>query len=164
MKNKITPLFLVQAALIAAIYAAVTLLFGFMSFGEVQVRVSEALTILPMFTPAAIPGLFIGCLISNLIGSASIFDIVFGSLATLLAAFLTRKLRGKIAFALMPPVLVNAVVVGLVLSLTLGNFPFWLAFLTVGAGQLVSCYGFGLALWWGMKRLPDSFKRRYFVE
>lgn len=91
-KKTFSVLFMAQAAMIAAIYVVVTLVFAPFSYGEVQVRLSEALTILPVFTPAAIPGLFIGCLISNILGGCIIPDIVFGSLATLLGAVFTYML------------------------------------------------------------------------
>ena len=90
MKNKNT-MFLVQAAAIGAIYVVLTLLFAPLSYGEVQVRFSEALTILPYFTPAAIPGLFVGCILSNLLGGAIPVDIIFGSIATLIGAIFTYK-------------------------------------------------------------------------
>ncbi len=82
MKNKGTH-FLVQGAAIAAVYVVLTLVFAPLSFGEVQIRFSEALTVLPFFTPAAIPGLFVGCIIANLLGGAIPVDIIFGSIATL---------------------------------------------------------------------------------
>ena len=88
MKNKGT-LFLVQAALIAAVYVVLTLVFAPFSYGEIQVRISEALTILPFFTPAAIPGLFVGCILANLLGGAIPLDIAFGSIATLIGAVFT---------------------------------------------------------------------------
>ena len=94
MKSKNT-MFLVQAAAIGAIYVVLTLLFAPLSYGEVQVRFSEALTILPYFTPAAIPGLFVGCILSNLLGGAIPVDIIFGSIATLIGAVFTYKLRGS---------------------------------------------------------------------
>ena len=81
MKNK-KVLFLTHAAMIAAIYVVLTLVFQAISFGEIQVRIAEALTILPAFTPAAIPGLFIGCIIGNIFGGSIHPDIIFGSLAT----------------------------------------------------------------------------------
>ena len=94
MKNKGT-LFLVQAALIAAVYVVLTLVFAPFSYGEIQVRISEALTILPFFTPAAIPGLFVGCILANLLGGAIPLDIAFGSIATLIGAVFTYKLRNS---------------------------------------------------------------------
>ena len=87
--------FLTQSAMIAAIYVVLTVVFAPFSFGEVQVRVSEMLTILPIFTPAAIPGLFVGCLIGNILGGAVLPDIIFGSLATLIGAVCTWKLRDQ---------------------------------------------------------------------
>ena len=97
-KKTFSVLFMAQAAMIAAIYVVVTLVFAPFSYGEVQVRLSEALTILPVFTPAAIPGLFIGCLISNILGGCIIPDIIFGSLATLLGAIFTYMLRKQNKF------------------------------------------------------------------
>ena len=94
--NKVT--FLTQAAVIAAIYVVLTIIFAPFSFGEVQVRISEALTVLPFFTPAAIPGLFVGCIIANLFGGAIPADIIFGSIATLLGALGTYALRKKSRF------------------------------------------------------------------
>ena len=88
MKNK-NAAFLTQAAMIAAVYVVLTLLFRPISFGEIQVRIAEALTILPLFTPAAVPGVFVGCLIANIIGGGILPDIIFGSLATLIGAVLT---------------------------------------------------------------------------
>ena len=90
MKSKGTQ-FLTEAAAIGAIYVVLTLLFAPLSYGEVQIRISEALTILPFFTPAAIPGLFVGCIIANLFGGAIPIDIIFGSIATLLGAVFTRR-------------------------------------------------------------------------
>ena len=110
MKNKNT-MFLVQAAAIGAIYVVLTLLFAPLSYGEVQVRFSEALTILPYFTPAAIPGLFVGCILSNLLGGAIPVDIIFGSIATLIGAIFTYKLRGASKWlAPLPPIVANAVI------------------------------------------------------
>ena len=86
-------LFIAQAAIIAAIYVALTRVFAPISFREIQVRIAEALTILPVFTPAAIPGLFVGCILGNLLGGALIPDVVFGSLATLIGAVFTWMLR-----------------------------------------------------------------------
>ena len=107
------------SAVIAALYAALTLLLAPLSFGAVQLRVSEALTLLPMVLPQAIPGLFVGCLIANLY-TGVLTDILFGSLATLLAAAGTYLLRKRPALAASCPVLANGVIVGLVLAKTLG--------------------------------------------
>lgn len=159
---KFTTKDLTLAGVIAALYAAITLLLAPISFGEIQFRVSEALTILPVLTPAAIPGLFIGCLVANLVGSASWLDIVFGSLATLIAAVLTRCLRKKTFLAPLPPVLINALIIGAVLSFTINNFPFWLAAGSVGLGQLGACYALGLPLLWSLKKLPARLTETWF--
>ena len=90
--------FMTQAAMIAAVYVVLTYVFAPFSFGEVQVRLAEALTILPLFTPAAVPGLFIGCLIGNILGGAILPDILCGSLATLIGAVFTYLLRDKSPF------------------------------------------------------------------
>ena len=102
-------LFIAQAAMIAAIYVVLTLIGASFSYGEVQVRISEALTILPAFTPAAIPGVFLGCLISNILGGCILPDIIFGSLATLIGAIFTWMLRNKSKYlAPLPPIIANA--------------------------------------------------------
>ena len=104
MKNKGTQ-FLTEAAVIGAIYVVLTLLFAPLSYGEIQIRFSEALTILPFFTPAAIPGLFVGCIIANLFGGAIPVDIIFGSIATLIGAVFTYRLRSCNRFlAPIPPI------------------------------------------------------------
>ncbi len=150
---KIDLRFLLRAAVIAALYAAVTLLLAPISYGPLQLRVAEALTLLPILTPAAVPGLFVGCLAANLLGGATALDVVFGSLATLAAALLTRRLRNRPLVAALPPVLVNALVVGAVLALAY-NMPFWLTALEVGAGQLGACYALGLPIYYALRRLP----------
>ena len=147
MKNKST-LFLVQAAAIGAIYVVLTLIFAPFSFGEVQVRISEALTILPFFTPAAIPGLFVGCIIANILGGAIPVDIIFGSIATLIGAVFTYKLRGCSRFlAPVPPIVANTVIVPFVLYYGYGiNLPIPFMMLTVGVGEVISCGVIGMIL------------------
>ena len=113
-------LFIAQAAMIAAIYVVLTLIGASFSYGEVQVRISEALTILPVFTPAAIPGVFLGCLISNILGGCILPDIIFGSLATLIGAVFTWMLRNKSKYlAPLPPIIANVIVVPFVLKIRL---------------------------------------------
>jgi len=137
-------LFLTQAAIIAALYVALTLIFQPISYGEVQMRVSEALTILPYFTPAAIPGLFAGCLIANILGGAIIWDIVFGSIATLIGAVFSWLLRKNRWLVPIPTILANTVIVPLVLKFGYGvDLPLWLEALAIFAGESVSCYVFG---------------------
>lgn len=140
MKKKNT-LFLVQAAAIGAIYVVITLLFAPLSYGEIQIRFSEALTILPYFTPAAIPGLFVGCIISNFLGGALPVDIVFGSIATLIGAIFTHELRNSSRFlAPLPPIIANAVIVPFVLYYGYGvNLPIPFMMFTVGVGEVISC-------------------------
>ena len=110
MRNK-KVLFLTQAAVIAAIYVVLTIFISAFNLasGAIQVRISEALTILPFFTPAAIPGLAIGCLLSNLLTGAAVYDVVFGSLATLLGAVGTYLLRKHKFLCTLPPVIANMV-------------------------------------------------------
>lgn len=155
-------LYLVHAAVIAALYVVFTMLarlFGLDS-GVIQVRFSEALTILPFFTPAAIPGLFIGCLLSNLLLGNLPLDVIFGSLATLLGAlgtyFLSSPLRsgagtakgsGRKWLAPVPPIAANTLIVPFVLAYVYqfeGSIPYFM--LTVGAGEVISCGILGMLL------------------
>ena len=148
-------MFIVRSAVIAALYAALTLALYPISFGAVQFRVSEALTLLPIVMPEAIPGLFVGCLVSNLIGSATPWDIIFGSLATLIAAILTYATRRNKILAAFWPVLCNTVIVGLVLALTL-DLPVLLTMGEVGLGELAVVYTVGMAMLAALKRVPKK--------
>lgn len=143
MKNK-TSLYIANGAMIAAIYVVLTLLFAPISYGAMQVRISEALSILPMFTSAAIPGLFVGCLLANLLGSAIVWDVVLGSLATLIGApgsYLLRKNRWLVPI---PPIVANALIVPPVLKYGYGvDMPLLLIAAYVALGEVVSCYGLG---------------------
>ncbi len=141
-------LFMAQAAMIAAIYVVVTLLGASFAYGQVQVRLSEALTILPVFTPAAIPGVFLGCLISNILGGCILPDIILGSLATLIGAVFTWKLRSRSKYlAPLPPIIANVLVVPFVLKYGyMMPFPIPLMMLTVGIGEIISCGILGLLL------------------
>ncbi len=136
------------AAIIAAIYALLTMFVApAFSYGVLQVRIAEALTILPMFTKAALPGLFLGCFVANLLSPAGIVDAVFGSLATLAAAFLSHKLKNNKWLVPLPPVIVNAVVVGALLFYYYGvEYSLLLCMAWVGLGQLIACYGLGMPL------------------
>ena len=148
MKNK-KVLFLTHAAMIAAIYVVLTLVFQAISFGEIQVRIAEALTILPAFTPAAIPGLFIGCIIGNIFGGSILPDIIFGSLATLIGSCFTYLLRKQNKYlAPLPPIISNTVIVPLVLKYAYGfNLPIAFMMLTVGIGEVISCGVLGMILY-----------------
>ena len=146
--------FLAQAAMIAAIYVVLTLVFAPFAYGEVQVRLSEALTILPVFTPAAIPGLFVGCLLSNILGGCIGPDIIFGSLATLIGAVFTYMLRSQNRFlAPLPPILSNALIVPFVLRFGYQvPLPIPFMMLTVGIGEVISCGVLGMILYMALYR------------
>ncbi|MEE1248332.1 MAG: QueT transporter family protein [Lachnospiraceae bacterium] len=147
MRNK-KVLFITQAAMIAAIYVVLTYFVSAFNLasGTIQVRLSEAMTVLPYFTPAAIPGLWIGCLLANLLTGCGIYDIVFGSLATLIGAIFTYLLRKHKFLCTLPPVISNMVIVPLILRFGYGfvfeyagkdfSIPFYA--LTVGAGEVIS--------------------------
>ena len=144
--------------MIAAMYAVLTIILAPISYGPVQFRIAEALTILPFFTTSAIPGLFIGCLIANTFGGNGLWDIIFGSLATLASAWAASKIKIKWLVPL-PSVLVNAFVVGFVLHITLG-VPYWATVGWVGFGQAVTCWGLGMILLYVL----DKYKTRIFVQ
>ena len=149
--------FVAQAAVIAAIYVVLTLLFAPFSYGEVQVRLSEALTILPVFTPAAVPGLFVGCLLSNILGGCIVPDIIFGSLATLTGAVFTSLLRNQSRFlAPLPPILANALIVPFVLRFGYQvPLPIPFMMLTVGIGEVISCGVLGMILYAALYRYKN---------
>lgn len=148
---------LVRAALIAALYTVLTLLLQPLSYGEVQIRVSEALTLLPILLPEAVPALAVGCLLANILGGCTIFDIVFGTLATLLAALCTRRLRNRFWLAALMPVLFNGVIVGAVVHYCYAPvFPLPLSMLSVAAGEAVACLVVGPLLIRVMQRIPQE--------
>lgn len=152
---------MVQAAMIAAIYVVLTFVanaFGFANY-VVQVRFSEALTILPYFTPAAIPGLFVGCILSNILTGCLPLDVVFGSLATLIGACGTYALRKHKWLAPLPPIVANTIVVPFVLAYVYqfeGSIPYFM--LTVGAGEVISCGILGMILLFAL----DKYAKRIF--
>ena len=135
---------LTQGAIIAALYVVLTVVFAPISFGPLQVRIAEILTILPMFTPAAIPGLFLGCILANLLGGAVALDVGFGSLATLIGAaggYLLRKNRWLVP---LPTVAANGLIVPFVLRYGYGvELPIPLMMVYVAAGELLGCYVLG---------------------
>ena len=143
---------------IAALYVVLTVVANAVGLasGAIQVRISEALTILPVFTTAAIPGLTVGCVLANLVTGCLPWDIVFGSLATLLGAIGTRLLRSKPLIAWIPPVLSNAIIVPIVLQKVYGvPDAWWYLVLTVGAGEIIACGILGLLLWRSLKNVPQ---------
>jgi len=148
MQNK-SVRYLTHAAMIAALYVVLTLIANFLGLanGNIQIRFSEALTILPFFTSAAIPGLSAGCLISNIMTGAALPDIVFGTLATLLGALGTWALRRQSKWlAPLPPILANALIIPPVLKYAYGIIPMWFSLITVTAGEVISCGILGMLL------------------
>ncbi len=133
LKRMLTTRSLCLSAVIAALYAALTLLLAPISYGNLQCRVSEAMTLLPMVLPASIPGLFVGCLLANLY-TGSVLDIVFGSLATLIAAVCTYLLRKKPVLAGLCPIIANGLIVGAVLSYSY-HLPLLLTMAEVAIGE-----------------------------
>lgn len=156
-ENKV--FFMTQAALIAAIYVVLCMVFAPISFGQVQLRIAEALVVLPCFTKAAVPGLFIGCLISNLLGGSVLLDVVFGSLATLIGAMGSWYFRKNKYVLLLCPIISNVLIVPLVLYYGYGVLlPIPVMMVTVGIGEVISVVGFGSVL---MKAL-DKYKHVIF--
>ena len=158
-------LFLVQAAMIAAIYVALTYVSAAMGLasGTIQVRISEALCILPVFTTAAIPGLWLGCLLANLMTGGIVVDVLFGSIATLIGAVGTYLLRKHKFACTLPPVLANMVIVPFVLRYGYGfvteyhgidwSLPF--NALTVGIGEAITCVVMGSVLLRGLAKYQN---------
>ncbi len=149
---------MIYGAVIAALYAVLTLALPWISYGPVQFRISEALTVLPMLAPCAIPGLTVGCVVANLVGGFGIYDIVIGSLATCIGAVGTRLLRKRPVLAMLSPVVSNALLVGSMLYFVVPDSPaLLLNIATVGAGELVICLGLGLPLYHLLKKRPEMF-------
>ena len=159
--RKFTTRDLTLAALVAALYAVLSYfgnIFG-LTYGPIQCRFSEALCVLPFLFPVTVPGLFIGCLITNLMSTVGPLDIVFGSLATLLAAAWTARTSNRL-LAPLPPVICNGVIIGAMIAwYEVGFGPgFWTAFafygVTVALGELVACYVLGSLLLSVLPRIP----------
>lgn len=160
---------IVTAAMIAALYVVLSFFistFGLAS-GAIQVRVSEALTILPAFTSAAVPGLAIGCFLFNFLSGAAMPDVIFGTIATLLGAIMTKnianRMKGKkyMPFLLpLPPVFANACIIPWVLKTAYGlSDAYWYLFVTIGLGEIISCGVLGLILYFAMKPFRQSLFR-----
>lgn len=146
MRNKKVQ-FITQGAVIAAIYVVLVLIFDTFSFGPIQFRIAEMLTIMPYFTPAAIPGLFVGCLIANIIGGGLIWDIVFGSIATLIGAIGSYLVRKNKWLVPLPPIIANMVIVPFVLKCAYGYDGLLVYFMfTVGLSEIIVCGIIGMAL------------------
>ena len=158
--------YLVRAAVIGAVYAAVTLVLAPISYGPLQFRISEALCVLPWFFPEAVPGLAAGCLLANLIGGNGVLDVIFGTLATLLAALCTLWLRktGRRWLGCIPPIVFNGVIVGAVLAYVLAPkeefLHFWLIFgLEVAGGEAAVLFVLGLPLLLLLPRLLSRLQK-----
>lgn len=146
MRNKKVQ-FITQGAVIAAIYVVLVLIFDTFSFGPIQFRIAEVLTIMPYFTPAAIPGLFVGCLIANIIGGGLIWDIVFGSIATLIGAIGSYLVRKNKWLVPLPPIIANMFIVPFVLKYAYGYDGLLVYFMfTVGLSEIIVCGIIGMAL------------------
>ena len=155
MKTKL----LIQAGIIAALYAALTMILAPFSYGPMQIRISEALTILPFFTPAAIPGLFVGCLVSNFLSPYGLIDIICGSGATLIAAVGSYLLRKRPILVPLPPVLANAVIIGLMLYYAYGvPMNLFLIMAWIGLGEFIACYAIGYPLLRYFKKYKRIFE------
>ena len=153
MNTKITTKKLVYGAFIAALYAVLTMAIAPMSYGVVQVRISEVLTIIPFFSSFSVLGLTIGCLTANLLSPIGILDIIFGTLATLVSAFLTYKIgkssfKYKIYLAPLPAVIINGIVVGILINISLPSGPmeYISAMLLIAFEEMLPCYVLGLPL------------------
>lgn len=154
MKTK-NVLFLTQAAMIAALYVVLTFIANALGLasGVIQVRLSEALAILPFFTPAAIPGVYIGCVLANALTGACLLDILLGSLASLIGAYGAYLLRRHKWLVPIPTILANAAIVPAVLILGYGvPDAWWFLVLTVGAGEILSCGILGMVLLFALQK------------
>ena len=160
MKNR-KILFMTQGALIAALYVAFSFIaysFGLSGNAVVQMRLSEMLTVLPAFMPAAIPGLAIGCLLTNLLTGCAVWDVIFGTLATLLGAIGTFLLRKNKWLAPLPPILSNTIILPPVLATVYGGATIPVFILTVGLGEIVCCGILGEILVFFMKKYQSKLK------
>lgn len=149
-----------QGALIAALYVVLTFIANLLGIasGVIQIRFSEALTVLPFFTPAAIPGLGIGCLLANLLTGCAAWDVVFGTLATLIGAVFTYLLRRWKWAAPIPPIVANMAIVPFVLQLVYGAEESWgFLVVTVGAGEIISCGILGMLLLFALMKHRNIF-------
>lgn len=141
--------YMLQASMIAAIYVVLVVIFNYWSFGPIQFRIAEILTVLPYFTPAAIPGLFIGCLLANFLGGSILMDIALGSVATLIGAVGTYFFsKAKIKWlAPIPPIVANTLIVPFVLKYGYGlSDAVWYMMITVGISEVIVCMALGLPL------------------
>jgi uncharacterized membrane protein len=160
--------FLAEAGIIAALYFVLTVAVAPLAYGQLQIRISEALCILPFFTPAAVPGLFVGCALANLFSPFGLYDIVFGSLATLIAALITYRIKQKWLLPL-PTIILNGLIIGAELTLlaALPEFGFlpkdvyWVSVAYVAAGEAIATYVLGIPLFFLLNKHKDKlFQKR----
>jgi len=144
---------IVYTALIAAVYAALTLFMAPLSYGPIQCRISEALTVLPFFSSFSVLGLSIGCFVANIMSPIGILDMIFGTFATLAAAFITynigrSNLKYKRLLAPLPAVIINGIVVGVLINISLPSslLTYFVTMGSVALGEIIPCYVIGLPL------------------
>lgn len=145
-------MFIAHAAIIAALYVVIMLIWPLNS-SAIQVRLSEALTVLPFFTPAAIPGVTIGCLLGNFLSGSLIYDVIFGTIATLIGAIGSYLLRKNKFLVPLPPILANTIIIPFVLRFAYGledSIPYLM--LTVGIGEVISCGILGIILLFALNK------------
>lgn len=154
--------YLSKAGMIAAIYVVLVLVeipFGQLAFGPIQVRIAEALVILPLLESAAIPGVFVGCLIANLILTFSsgygLIDVIGGSLVTLISAYLTSKMPNRI-LGVLPPVILNALIVSVWVSSFFPEMSYWAVAAGIGSGELIAVGLFGNIVLYAYNRMKKS--------
>lgn len=148
---------LTRAAIIAALYIALVFAFQFASFGPIQLRVAESLTLLPMIYPEAVAGIYVGTLLANILGGMGPWDIFGGSLVSLLAAYITYRYRRHPVIPYASPIVLNALLVSLYLRLFFEVPSYWLLVLSIGLGQSVVVLGLGLPLLHFLKKHQDRF-------
>lgn len=150
---------MMQASMIAAIYVVLVIIFQYTSFGFIQFRIAEVLTILPYFTPAAVPGLFVGCILANLLGGSILADIAFGGLATLIGAigtYIAGKFHAK-WLAPLPPIAANALIVPFVLKFgyhETAALPYMM--FTICVSEIIICGIFGMILFAVLERCKNK--------
>lgn len=154
-QNKFNIKFITRAGIVAAIYCVLTLILEPVSFGIFQFRLSEALTILPFFMPGAIPGLFVGCILANYIGGLGPIDVIFGSLTTLAAAYITYKMPNKY-FAVLPPIILNAVIISIWLC-KIFAWPYYLTVLSLGISEAATAGIGGIILAYALEKVPKKY-------
>jgi len=143
---------LTLAGAVASLYATLTWAFGGLAYGPIQIRPSEALTVLPLLFVEAIPGLYAGCMLANIISLYGIYDIIFGSLITLAAAILTKLLK-KLPFGIIPPIILNAVFLPFIFMLGGDETLYWINFLSILITQSIWVIALGVPLYFSAKRL-----------